>query len=66
MAARQIVVVNGRPGVYSWTDGFVARREESLVEIACKSDDHLLQVCLWLENHGQKEEALELLEQVLH
>lgn len=66
MATNQIVVINGRPGVYSWTGGFKSRREESLVEIARKSEDHLLQVCLWLENRGQKEEALELLERVLH
>ena len=65
MACSQIVVVNGRPGVYSWTDGLKTRREESLVETARKSEDHLLQVCLWLEKHGQKEAALDLLEKIL-
>ena len=66
MAAVQIVVINGRPGVYTWTCGYVFRREESLMEIARKSEDHLLQVCLWLEKHGMQEQALELLEMVLH
>jgi len=62
----QIVIVNGRPGVFTWTGGFKTRREDSLHTQARKSDDHLLQVCLWLENHGQKEEALVLMEQVLN
>ncbi len=62
----EIIVVNGHPSVYSWADGFTFRREESLLEQALKSKDHLLQVCLWLEKHGQQEEALDLLERILH
>jgi hypothetical protein len=61
----KIVVIDGRPGVFSWADGFKARREETLVELAQKDDNHLLQVCLWLENHGRRDEALVLLERVL-
>lgn len=66
MSTLQIVTVNGKPGVYSWADGFKTRREESLERQALKSEEDLLQVCLWLENHGQKEEAIALLERVLH
>ena len=61
----QIVFVAGCPAVFNWADGLVFRREETLLEIARKSEDHLLQVCLWLENHGQKEEALGLLERLV-
>lgn len=66
MSTLQIVVVNGKPGVYTWADGFKTRREEPLEQRARRSEDDLLQVCLWLENHGQKEEAIALLERVLH
>lgn len=66
MSALQIVTKNGKPEVYTWADGFKARREESLLEQASKSDEDLLRVCLWLENHDHKEEAIALLERVLH
>lgn len=66
MSTLQIVVVNSKPGIYTWADGFKARREELLLEQASKSDEDLLRVCLWLENHDHKEEAIALLERVLH
>lgn len=65
MATVQIVVINGRPGVFSWTCGFKFRHAESLEEQARRSEDDLLQVCLWMENHGYAEEAIELMERIL-
>lgn len=60
-----IVVIDGRPGVFTWTGGFTFRREESLFEQAKRSEEHLLQVCLWLEKHGRNEEAWDLMERLL-
>jgi len=64
MACSQIVVVNGRPGVYSWIDGFKTRREESLVEVARKSDKDLIAACNLLFKQGRDEEAEELFDRI--
>ncbi len=66
MASVTIVVIDGRPGIYTWADGYKFRREESLLEQARKGEDHLLQACLWLENHGRSEDTWELLERFLN
>lgn len=58
----QVAIVSGKAMAFSWTTGWVARREESFVEQARKSPEALERVCLWLQNHGRLEEALELLE----
>ena len=57
-----IVIIDGVAAVFSWADGAKARREESLLQQARKSDEDLLRVCLWLERHGRGDEALGLLE----
>ena len=66
MSTLQIVKKNGKPGTFTWVDGFKTRREEPLEQRIRKSEDDLLQACLWLEKHGQPDEAIALLERVLH
>ncbi len=61
----QVLVVDGRPGVYTWSEGFKTCRGQTLLEQASKSEEDLLRVCLWLENQGQIEEAVELMERIL-
>lgn len=61
----QVLVIDGQPGVYTWSEGFKTCRERSLLEQASKSEEDLLRVCLWLENHGRIEEAIELMERIL-
>ncbi len=58
----QVVVVDGRARAFSWTTGWVAKREESLLEQARKCPEEHRRVCLWLENHGRQDEALALRE----
>ena len=58
----QVAIVSGKAMAYSWTTGWVARREETILEQARKCPESLERVCLWLQNHGRLDEALELLE----
>jgi hypothetical protein len=58
----QVAIVNGQARAFSWTTGWVAKREETLLEQARKSPEELRRVCLWLQNHGRHDEALALRE----
>ena len=58
----QIIVINGRAMVYSWSTGCKTKRIETFLEQARRGDDELLRVCLWLEKHGHADLAHELLD----
>ena len=60
---QDIIVTNGGVAVvFSFTDGCKCPRKETLVEQARKGAEELQQVCLWLELHGHRDLAEELLD----
>ncbi len=61
----KIIVINGVAYVFSWSTGCQCRRQETLVEQALRSEKDLFQVCQWLENNGQHDEADSLLERYI-
>lgn len=61
----QIIIIDNQVYVFTWADGLRTRRKETLLEQARKSEEDLLRVCLWLEKHGEPEEAIHLMERLL-